>query len=274
VTPGTAAPPTTQDRLDAEALAAALQAWRVPVFPEVVESCGSTNEELLGRAAAGAPSGTALACETQAAGRGRRGRAWIAPPGGSLAFSLLWRMPRSGAALAGLSLAAGVACVRGLERAGVYGAALKWPNDIVHGDGKLGGILVEAVPGGDGSAVVCGVGINTRLTAEARAAIGQPVTDVATLAAAPPSRTALLAALLAELAAAMQRFAAEGFAAFREAWLARHAYQGEAVRVLLADERRVDGRAVGIAEDGALLVEHAGRVERFHSGEVSLRPAA
>lgn len=274
MTPGTAAPPTLQDRLDADALAAALRASRAPVLPEVVETCGSTNEELLARAAAGAPSGTALACETQTAGRGRRGRAWIAPPGGSLAFSLLWRMPRSGAALAGLSLAAGVACLRAMERCGVSGAALKWPNDIVHGGGKLGGILVEAVPGGEGSAVVCGVGINTRLTPDARAAIDQPVTDVATLAALPPSRTTLLAALLVELAATMERFALEGFAAFRDAWLARHAYQGEAVRVLLADARRVDGRAVGIDEDGALLVEHAGRVERFHSGEVSLRVAA
>ncbi len=260
--------------MDAAALAAALRAARAPVLAEVVDTCGSTNAELLARAAAGAPSGTALACEIQTAGRGRRGRAWVAPAGGSLAFSLLWRMPRSGAALAGLSLAAGVACIRALERCGVPGVALKWPNDIVHADGKLGGILVEAIPGADGSAVVCGVGINTRLTAEARAAIGQPVTDVVTLATVPPSRTALLAALLVELAAAMQRFAAEGFAAFRDAWLARHAYQGEAVHVLLADARRVDGRAVGIAEDGALLVEHAGRVERFHSGEVSLRTAA
>lgn len=274
MTPVISAPTAPQDRLDAAALAAALHVARAPVSAEIVDVCGSTNAELLVRAAAGAPSGSALACEIQTAGRGRRGRAWIAPPGGSLAFSLLWRMPRSGAALAGLSLAAGVACVRALESCRVHGAALKWPNDIVHGDGKLGGILVEALPGTDGSAVVCGVGINTRLPATAREAIGQPVADVATIASPPPPRTALLAALLVELAGAMQRFAADGFAAFRDAWLAYHAYQGQAVRVLLADARRVDGRAVGVAEDGALLVEHAGRVERFHSGEVSLRPAA
>jgi BirA family biotin operon repressor/biotin-[acetyl-CoA-carboxylase] ligase len=271
VTYGTPAP---QDPLDADAIAAALRAAHAPVSLAVVATCGSTNAELLVRAAAGAPSGTALACETQTAGRGRRGRAWIAPTGGSLAFSLLWRMPRAGAALAGLSLAAGVACIRALEHCGVHGVALKWPNDIVHGGSKLGGILVEAVPGADGSAIVCGVGVNTRLSGDAREAIGQPSTDVATLAAAPPSRTALLAALLVELAAAMERFAADGFAAFRDAWLARHAYQGETVRVVLADERCVDGRAVGLAEDGALLVEHAGRIERFHSGDVSLRPAA
>jgi BirA family biotin operon repressor/biotin-[acetyl-CoA-carboxylase] ligase len=107
-----------------------------------------------------------------------------------------------------------------------------------------------------------------------RAAIAQPVTDLAALSARPPSRGALLAALLDELAGAMQRFASDGFAAFRGDWLRHHAHQGADVTLRLADARIVAGRALGVAEDGALLVEHGGRVERFHAGEVSLRAAA
>jgi BirA family biotin operon repressor/biotin-[acetyl-CoA-carboxylase] ligase len=258
------------DLLDDRAVRAALPA---PLALEIVDACESTNALMAARAAAGAPSGSVLACEMQTAGRGRRGTAWLAPPGGALAFSVLWRLPRAGAALAGLPLAVGVACVRALERCGVRGVQLKWPNDIVFGGRKLGGILVEASPDGAGSAVVCGVGLNTRLPAGVRAAIAQPATDVAAACAHPPSRSALLAALLGELGAALERFASAGLEGFRDEWLRHHAHQGQPVELRLADARTVAGRALGIADDGALLIEHAGRVERFHSGEVSLRAA-
>ncbi len=262
------------DLLDPAAIDAALAGSGTPVRLAIVEQCDSTNAVLMERAAHGLPHGSALACELQTAGRGRRGNAWIAPAGGALAFSLLWRMPRGGAALGGLSLAAGVACVRALERCGVRGATLKWPNDLVHAGRKLGGILVEATPDGAGAAVVCGVGVNTRLPEAIRARIAQPVTDVAAIAPAPPTRSALLAALLGELAGSLERFALHGFAAFRDDWLLRHAHQGMQVRVTLADARAAEGRAVGVDEQGALLVETATRIERFHSGEVSLRAVA
>lgn len=263
------------DLLDAAAAGAALRRAGAPVTLEIADECASTNADLLARAAAGAPGGIALACEVQTAGRGRRGNPWVAPLAGGLAFSLLWRMDRGTAGLAGLSLAAGVACIRALERVGVRGAGLKWPNDIVHAGGKLGGILVEAVGEARGAtAVVCGVGLNTRLGEEARRAIGQPVVDVASLSETPPTRNALLVASLIELAATMQAFADAGFAVFREPWLRSHAHQGERVRLLLGSERVVEGRALGVADDGALLLDRDGRVESFHAGEVSLRRAA
>jgi BirA family biotin operon repressor/biotin-[acetyl-CoA-carboxylase] ligase len=259
--------------LDAPAVQASLRSQQVPVALEVLDVCGSTNAELMARAESGAASGSAIACEVQTAGRGRRGTAWITPPGGALAFSLLWRMPQSGGALAGLSLAAGVACKRALDACGVPGAELKWPNDLLHDGRKLGGILVETAPARAGAAVVCGVGLNTRLNDAALGAIPQPATDVAALCTRPPSRTVLLGKLLAELAAVMQGFALHGFAPFRDEWLRHHAHQGRDVDVVLADARSIRGRVHGIADDGALLVEHGGGLEALHSGEVALRSA-
>lgn len=261
------------DLLDVRSIRATLDATDAGIDLEIVDECGSTNADLAARAAAGAPSGIALACESQTAGRGRRGTAWIAPIGGALAFSLLWRFARPASSLAGLSLAVGVACVRALDRCGVRGVELKWPNDLVHAGRKLGGILVEAMPDAQGSAVVCGIGLNVRMPDAVARSIGQPVTDVASVAGAPPARGALLIALLVELAAALRRFAAEGFAPVRDEWLRAHAYQDRPVRLVLADARSIEGRAVGVADDGALLIERGGAVERYHSGEVSLRAA-
>jgi BirA family biotin operon repressor/biotin-[acetyl-CoA-carboxylase] ligase len=263
------------DLLDSAAIGRHLAQAPVALHVEALDACASTNTLALQRAAAGAPSGTAIACEVQEAGRGRRGRPWLAPLCGSLAFSLLWRFERSAAALAGLSLAAGVACVRVLRDIGVGGARLKWPNDILHEERKLGGILIELAGDYRGPmAAVCGIGLNTRLTPAMQHAIGQPVTDLAAVLDAPPARSELLARLLVELAGVFERFSAEGFTAFRDEWLGQHAHQGEAVRVLLDDSRVFEGRALGVGDDGALLIERAGRIERFHSGDVSVRRAA
>ena len=147
----------------------------------VVESTASTNADLL-RDAERLPSGTVLAAENQTAGRGRRGRAWIAPPGGSLAFSVLWKFDGSVAALSGLSLAVGVAVARALDTQSAEGVRLKWPNDLLaQHEGvwrKLGGILIDVsgAPAGTVAAVI-GIGLNLKL-GDAALAIDQPVTDL------------------------------------------------------------------------------------------------
>jgi BirA family biotin operon repressor/biotin-[acetyl-CoA-carboxylase] ligase len=110
---------------------------------EVVDEVDSTSSRLLALAAAGAPSGTCLAAEWQSAGRGRRGRSWVAALGGSLTFSLLWRFERGAGHLGGLSLAVGVAVARALAACGVERVQVKWPNDVVADFHKLAGILVE-----------------------------------------------------------------------------------------------------------------------------------
>jgi BirA family biotin operon repressor/biotin-[acetyl-CoA-carboxylase] ligase len=262
------------DALDAAAIGDALGSQPAPIRLEVIDVCDSTNAVLAARAAAGAASGAAVVCELQRAGRGRRGAGWYSGLGTSLTLSMLWRFGRGTASLSGLPLAIGVACARALDALGASDVGLKWPNDIVRGDAKLGGILVEVAGDGDrSSAAVIGVGINVRLPDAARRAIGRPVADLGGAREAL-SRNALAAGLLAEIAGAAAAFEREGFGAFRDEWLRRHAWQGRRVRVLAPSRRTVDGIAAGVADDGALIVDTPRGPERFHSAEVSLKLAA
>ena len=260
------------DCLDAVAVRGQLGAHAPEFCLELVDTCASTSTLLLERARSGAPSCSVIACELQSAGRGRRGNNWQSGLGGSLTFSLLWRFAQGAAGLSGLSLAAGVAAARALESAGIAGVQLKWPNDLLHAGRKLGGILIEVHGDAQGpTAVVVGVGLNVCLHERLRDEITQAVTDVASIAAEVPQRNRLLGAMLVELAQVMGLFAAQGFAPLRDEWIARHAHQGKAIILTSAGENLVSGRAVGVAEDGALLVETARGVERFVSGELSLR---
>ncbi len=260
--------------LDAHAIVAALGPAAARVRLVLVDEVDSTSTRLAELAQSGAPSGTCVVAEWQRAGRGRRGRGWEAGLGASLTFSLLWRFEQGPAGLAGLSLAVAVAVARALERSGVRGVGVKWPNDLVHDWKKLGGILVETAGEmlGPSNAVV-GVGINYRLGEALARRIDQPATDLASLGEPPPSRNALLAALLAELAAALERFGREGFAAFRDDWKARHAYDGRTVSVLEGAGPARTARILDVADDGALVVDFAGQASRLTSAEISLRPA-
>ena len=263
------------DCLDAAAVRAQLGPQARHFHLELLDACASTNTLLLERARGGAPLGSVIACELQSAGRGRRGNSWQSGLGGSLTFSLLWRFAQGAAGLSGLSLAAGVAVARALAAAGVEDVQLKWPNDLLHAGRKLGGILIELHGDAAGpSAAVIGIGLNLRLPASLRDAIAQAVTDVASISNAVPQRNRLLAATLIELAQVLEQFAGHGFAPLRQEWTARHAHQGKAVTLSSGDGNKVAGRAAGVAEDGALLVETARGVERFVSGELSLRATA
>lgn len=260
--------------LDAHAVVSRLGPVASRVRLTLADEVDSTSTRLAALAQAGAPSGTCVAAEWQQAGRGRRGRTWQAGLGASLTFSLLWRFEQGPGNLAGLSLAVAVAAARALERAGVAGVGVKWPNDLVHDWRKLGGILVETSGEMLGpTAAVVGIGINYRLGEALARRIDQPATDVASCGGPLPSRNALLAGLLAELVPALERFGREGFAAFREDWKARHAYDGRLVTVLAAQSPARQAQVLDVAEDGALVVAADGRTERLTSAEISLRPA-
>ena len=269
------------DLLDAVGLKHRLAASAASLSLELLDECESTNSFLLQRIGA-SPSGRVVACEHQSAGRGQRGNRWTSGVGASLTFSLAWRFACGTAALSGLSLAVAVAVAEALESCGIAGITLKWPNDLLHAGRKFGGILIEVSGDPQGaSGAVIGVGLNVRLPAALAAEIDRPVTDLATLASSSaagggatpllPSRSELLAAVLEHLAAALPRYEREGFAVFRDGWLARHAHAGKRVAIVQGDRTLSEGEAVGVAEDGALLLRSARGVERVHSGEVSLR---
>jgi len=255
------------DLLDGERLSGLLQgAFSV----ELLDECPSTNGVLMEHARRGGPDALALACEHQTAGRGRRGKRWESGIGTDLTFSVLWRFRQGAGALSGLSLAVGVALLRALARLGYEGVQLKWPNDLMLRGSKLGGILIEVTGDHSGpSAVVIGIGLNVRWSAARTAAIDQPATGLSEKSAVP-SRTTLLAGLLIELRSALEEFAHAGFAPFRSEWLRHHAWHGRRVTLRVAAREVAAGEAVGVGEDGALLVRSARGVERFHSGELRL----
>ena len=241
---------------------------------EVHEALDSTSDRLL--AVDDLPSGQFDAClaEFQSAGRGRRGRRWVAPFASGLCLSIGWNYRDAPAALSALSLAAGVAVLRALGRLGIAGLALKWPNDVVRGDSKLGGILIDLRGEAAGPAyVVVGVGINVRLPASARKRLAEDGVDAVDLAALgpPPARNAIAAALVAELSNALGEYGARGLAAFAEEWQDADALAGRTIAVVHGGQT-LHGRARGVDSDGALLLEVDGAPRRIVSGEVSVRP--
>ena len=263
--------------LDADVIRAALGAEVADRLQrlEVLFETDSTNTRLFGQPGPPAGFADAALAELQTAGRGRQGRRWISPFGASLALSLGWTFRDAERVDSTLSLAVGVAVYRALGGLGARGIRLKWPNDIWFEDRKLGGVLVETRIGGGTAHVVVGVGLNLHLSDESRRQIGLLVSPpgLAALDAtcpSPPSRNALAAALLTELLRMLPLFERSGFAAFRDEWRSLDALRGRPARVLLAQEA-VEGIARGVDEDGGLLLEHGGNVDKFIAGEASLR---
>ena len=244
-----------------------------------LEEIASTNSALMERGAPPPGQFDFLTAEYQSAGRGRLGRTWLAPPGGAVCLSWSWCFEAIGERPGALSLATGVAVLRALAALGITDVGLKWPNDLVTAQGKLGGILIEMRSEAAGPLhVVVGLGLNVTLGDAMRefigAAGGNQATDLASLCAGarPPSREALVAALLESNVALLREFARDGFAASRDEYLAADALRGRAVRIVGGAAGVPGGIARGVDTDGALLVECEGRMHAVVAGEVSVRP--
>lgn len=265
--------PAPIEWLDAATLASHLGEHAPHLHLHLVDSSPSTNTTVLEWATAGAPTGTVLAAELQTAGRGRRGRVFHTGVGGWLTFSLLWRFEQPVGALSGLGPAVGVALARALHGLGVD-ARLKWPNDVLINHQKVSGVLTEMQGSAQGpSTAVIGIGINYRMDTRTRALIDQAVSDLVSVGLTA-SRNRVLAAVLSELAIMLRAFATQGFAPLRAEWDRWDIYAGRRVAVRLGDGSVEEGDMAGVSEAGALLVRTAAGLRQFHSGEVSLRPAA
>lgn len=258
--------------LDADEIIRCLTGAADRFHVEVLQQAASSNALLLQRAMRGAPGGSVLAVELQTAGRGRIGRIWHSGLGNALTFSLLWRFDCGLNALSGLSLAVGVAIVRALKRLGAEDAGLKWPNDILAKQGKLGGVLIEAQGDMLGpSAVVIGVGLNCSLPISVERRIDQPASALDELCPVMPERNRLLAAVLQEIANVLDEFAQTGFATMRGEWEQYHAYQNLPIQLHMAAGSSVSGIARGVSDNGELCLETAQGMRQFNSGEVGVR---
>jgi len=257
------------ERLDAERIRAGVpQDLRVGVLPIV----DSTNRVLMDADPADDPQ--AVIAEYQSAGRGRRGRDWRSPFGANLYLSTAWTYPLWPHQLPALSLAVGVICARALHAAGVDGVRLKWPNDLLVQQRKLGGILIEQRGESSGLCrVIVGVGINVSMHKSQAGGIDQPwitVDEAMELAGRRPiSRNQLAAELLHGLHECLARYTVKGFEPYREEWLALDALRGCQVQVPGDDKLRGIGQ--GIDASGAFLIETATGLRPVHAGDVSLR---
>lgn len=241
---------------------------------DLFDSLPSTNRYLAAGVDDWGAAGRACFAEHQTAGRGRRGRTWVSPFGANIYCSLYWRFDRAMADLGGLSLAAGVAGARALERLGLEDVALKWPNDIHITESKLGGILVEVYgPTSGPVAAIIGFGLNIDMPDNAAHEIDQPWTDLGkSVRRRGGLRNRAAGLLLDELVKTAILFDSEGWRAFHPDWLRFDRYVGRDVEVQSSGgtER---GRYRGVDEDGALLLEQRGRTSVVHAGDVTLRAA-
>ena len=268
--------PQAIELLDEELIRRQILAPRAAILSELTLNFDveSTNTLLLERAPPAAGFATASLAELQTKGRGRRGREWLHSFGGGIALSMSWHfrdMPRD---LSALSLAAGVAVARALERAGARRIGLKWPNDLWFEDRKVGGILIEMRSEAAGPAfVVIGIGLNVANPPESLQAIeatGVKAAAIAQSCAVPPSRNAVAGLVIDEMLEMLPRFSLQGFVPYRTAWSDGDALAGRSIRVVVGDAE-IAGIARGIDADGGLLVEVGGAVKKFVSGEVTLR---
>lgn len=235
-------------------------AWRI----ERHERLASTNDRAIEAAEAGSPPGLMVVAAEQTAGRGRSGRAWASPRGNLFASALLPPLPglRGGAAALLSGLAAHDAVAPLLPDPATL--RLKWPNDLLAGGAKLGGILTEAGTSRAGiDWLVAGIGLNIAAAPEAP---GRAVTSVAALGGTATAEDAAQR-LLDALAHRLAHFADAGMAGLVAAWRERALPEGTAMSVHRGGVP-MTGRYAGLADDGALLLATEGGVARIVAGEV------
>jgi BirA family biotin operon repressor/biotin-[acetyl-CoA-carboxylase] ligase len=244
----------------------------VPALPEGFrlhryETLGSTNDEAKALARAGAPEGTLVWAGEQTAGRGRRGRIWLSPPG-NLYLSLVMRPAGAPSRAAQLGFVAALGL--GDALAALAGPALhlryKWPNDLLANGKKFAGILLESETGAkDGvDFVVVGIGVNIVC---APGDVEFPATSLIAEGVAGVTPPVLLEGFARHFEGWARRWGEEGFAPLRMAWLARASGLGDRVRVRL-ERSTLFGRFQGLDDDGALVLDAVEGRRRIAAGDV------
>lgn len=245
---------------------------------EVFAEIESTNSYLLQQSAPSAGKHRVAIADHQTAGRGRQDREWISAPGSSLCLSLAYTFSTRPDNMPGLTLAIGVAALNALHRSGIDDISLKWPNDLVAQDGKLGGMLAESQFRKESNAtVVAGIGINfdlpVQLIQENASRWAQRAVDLSALVHRPPTREAVSVALINNLVESLTLFETEGFGAFVASWRDHDWLRGREITVDQS-EGQISGTASGIDDDGALLLSSGDSMTRVISGSIIVNGAA
>jgi BirA family biotin operon repressor/biotin-[acetyl-CoA-carboxylase] ligase len=230
----------------------------------------STNSWLQAKAP-GEQHGVVVFSEHQSSGRGRRGQEWVSPFGRNIYLSIGWAFEVGVGELACLPLLVALACCDALDKVGLTGHSIKWPNDILIEGRKLGGCLVEVQGDVSGPCqAVLGIGLNVRMPQSAPGAdsIDQPWTDV--FSYVPDiSRNKLAAILLDSVMNRLGIFANKGFLPFHNEWKTRDALAGQEVRLSIG-QTSLSGVALGISDKGGLMLQTEKGVKEYFAGEVSI----
>lgn len=251
-------PPLREDNLRAS-----LQARQRHVPVHVAEVTGSTQDDAMDRLVAGSEHGSVFVAERQSFGRGRLGRAWLTTPG-NLLFSLVVRnVATDGDSAGSLTIAASIGAARAIEQCVGVSLLIKWPNDLMLAQAKVGGILISVRR----PHAVIGVGINVGTAPGI--VDGRPTSAIAEVADRPVDRTELLASVIDEILSAIDAEGSLETDLFND-WVSRSSVLGHEVEVSGKMIKR--GRVTGFHRDGALLLQTVdGVTHKIRNGEVSLR---
>lgn len=235
--------------------------YQIRVFDEL----DSTNQEARRLAEDGAQGNVWVMAHKQTSGRGRRGRIWQSYHGNLMA-SLLLRTKATSQSVSAFSFVAALAVADAVEKMSGQKAQLKWPNDVLVGNEKIAGILLESVSAGSAPPgwLVVGVGLNL---AHAPEGLPYPATAISRHTGQAPEPEAALSLLAWAWAAAYETWQQEGFAAIRAAWLERAMGLGERAMVSLPHEQVV-GVFRDLAEDGAMLLDTDAGMRAISAGDV------
>ncbi len=271
--------PTGSQALTPETIHAVLRTKSFGRTLHVLPETPSTNTAAIALAQKGAAHGTVVVAERQTAGRGRLGRSWYSPAGENLYCSVIVRQTPAPYKLtewlSWVPLLSAVSVARAVQIVTGLSPSLKWPNDIIIGQRKLGGVLCESNGSRtQGTVVVIGIGINVN---SARAAFPDDFRDLATSLAAeaghPFDRAALLAALLLELEIRLEGLIAEQSADLKCEYTKLCSTLGRHVRISLASGENVEGQADSINPDGSLRIirngANAGAILDLRAGDVT-----
>lgn len=231
----------------------------------------STNDDLKKESQNAAQHGSVLLAEYQLKGRGRRGRQWLAPFASSIFLSLVWRFEEGYSQFNGLSIVVALSVLQALQGLGADKIQLKWPNDLLHENRKLAGILVELGTDKMGQPfAVVGLGLNVNLGRFSHESIDQEIIDIYRAGLEGVSRNLLVARILNKLFRNLNQFTQQGLKPFMQFWQDYDCLHGQTVQIFQADES-IRGIAQGIDDTGALILHTEEGPQRFYSGDVSLR---
>lgn len=227
----------------------------------------STNAEAMRQLQAGKHGCFLLLAHAQTAGKGRRGKVWQSPAGAGIYMTLVRPFPHTTRDLQALSLITALSLHEALEPYQIKDFQLKWPNDLLVGKRKLGGILLELKQSSAASHVLFGIGLNLKLPDTAKAAIDQPAIDLNSLIQPAPDKSLVVAQLIDSLFKNLEEFESTAFGTFQAKWNALDCYLGQKIESRTGSQCKF-GISMGVDATGTLMLKTASGIEKIGGGEI------